>query len=118
MYVIALLGFETNNKYTIKNSVGQKVFYAVEENDCCTRNCCGPMRPFEMKILDNFKNEVIHLSRPLACQSCFFPCCLQVKIFIKLIIINRLKVLFIVRKYCLLKLNIVYNLYLLYQTKL
>lgn len=93
MYVIALLGFETNNKYTIKNSVGQKIFYAVEENDCCTRNCCGPIRPFEMKILDNFKNEVIHLSRPLACQSCFFPCCLQVNIFIKLIIINRLKVL-------------------------
>lgn len=77
-YVTALLGFETNNKYTIKNSVGQKVFYAVEENDCCTRNCCGPIRPFEMKILDNFKNEVIHLSRPLSCQSCFFPCCLQV----------------------------------------
>ncbi|VVC45480.1 Hypothetical protein CINCED_3A000655 [Cinara cedri] len=73
----ALLGFETNNKYKIKNSAGQKVFYAVEDNDCCTRNCCGPIRPFEMKILDNFKNEVIHLSRPLACQSCFFPCCLQ-----------------------------------------
>ncbi|XP_015368430.1 PREDICTED: phospholipid scramblase 2-like [Diuraphis noxia] len=73
----ALLGFETNNKYTIKNSAGQKVFYAVEDNDCCTRNCCGPIRPFEMKILDNYKNEVIHLSRPLACQSCLFPCCLQ-----------------------------------------
>ncbi|CAI6360842.1 unnamed protein product [Macrosiphum euphorbiae] len=73
----ALIGFETNNKYTIKNNAGQKVFYAIEDNDCCTRNCCGPTRPFEMKILDNYKNEVIHLSRPLACQSCFFPCCLQ-----------------------------------------
>ncbi|KAG8281075.1 hypothetical protein J6590_066734 [Homalodisca vitripennis] len=30
-----------------------------------------------MKILDNFKNEVIHLERPLACDSCWFPCCLQ-----------------------------------------
>jgi hypothetical protein len=77
---IALIGFETNNKYTIKNGVGQKVFYAVEDNDCCTRNCCGPIRPFEMKILDNYKNEVIHLSRPLACQSCFFPCCMQVNL--------------------------------------
>ncbi|CAH1738771.1 phospholipid scramblase 2 isoform X4 [Aphis gossypii] len=73
----ALLGFETNNKFTIKNSAGQKVFYAVEDTDCCTRNCCGPSRPFEMKILDNYRNEVIHLSRPLACQSCCFPCCLQ-----------------------------------------
>lgn len=55
----AFVGFETNNKYTVKNSVGQKVYYAVEDNDCCTRNCCGPMRPFDMKIMDNFRNEVI-----------------------------------------------------------
>ncbi|CAH1731042.1 phospholipid scramblase 2-like [Aphis gossypii] len=72
-----LVGFETNNKYSIKNDAGQKVYYAVEENDCCTRNCCDEIRPFEMKILDNYQNEVIHLSRPLACQSCCFPCCLQ-----------------------------------------
>lgn len=73
----AFTGFETQNKYTIKNSVGQKVYYAVEDSDCLTRNCCGPLRPFDMKILDNFKNEVIHLNRPLACDSCWFPCCLQ-----------------------------------------
>lgn len=54
----AFVGFETNNKYTIKNSLGQKVYYAVEDNDCCTRNCCGPMRPFDMKIMDNYRNEV------------------------------------------------------------
>ncbi|XP_075214938.1 phospholipid scramblase 1 isoform X4 [Lycorma delicatula] len=73
----ALIGFESKNKFTIKNSIGQKVFYAVEDSDCCTRNCCGPWRPFEMKILDNYKNHVIHLNRPLACDSCWFPCCLQ-----------------------------------------
>ncbi|XP_031637615.1 phospholipid scramblase 2-like isoform X1 [Contarinia nasturtii] len=73
----AFTGFETNNKFTIKNSLGQKVYWAVEENDCCTRNCCGPSRPFDMKIMDIYKNQVIHLSRPLACSSCFFPCCLQ-----------------------------------------
>lgn len=73
----AFTGFETQNKYTIKNSVGQKVYYAVEDSDCLTRNCCGPLRPFDMKILDNFKTEVIHLNRPLACDSCWFPCCLQ-----------------------------------------
>lgn len=54
----ALIGFETNNKFTIKNSIGQKVYYAVEDTDCLTRNCCGPIRPFEIKILDNFKNQV------------------------------------------------------------
>lgn len=73
----ALIGFETKNKFTVKNSQGQKVFYAVEDSDCCSRNCCGPIRPFDMKILDNFKNQVMQLSRPLACDSCWFPCCLQ-----------------------------------------
>ncbi|KAK9889945.1 hypothetical protein WA026_008754 [Henosepilachna vigintioctopunctata] len=73
----AFTGFETKNKFTVKNSLGQKLYYAVEDSDCCTRNCCGPMRPFDMRILDNFRNEVIHLHRPLACDSCCFPCCLQ-----------------------------------------
>ncbi|KAL1492986.1 hypothetical protein ABEB36_011136 [Hypothenemus hampei] len=73
----ALTGFETKNKFTIKNSLGQKVYYAVEDSDCLTRNCCGPLRPFDMKILDNYRNEVIHLNRLLACDSCCFPCCLQ-----------------------------------------
>lgn len=73
----ALVGWETNNKFTVKNTQGQKVFLAIEINDCCTRNCCGPLRPFEMKVLDNYKHEVIHFERPLACDSCWFPCCLQ-----------------------------------------
>ncbi|XP_067644376.1 phospholipid scramblase 2 isoform X2 [Eurosta solidaginis] len=73
----AFTGFETNNKFSIKNALGQKVYYAVEDNDCCTRNMCGPARPFDMKVFDNFRNEVIHMHRPLACSSCCFPCCLQ-----------------------------------------
>lgn len=73
----ALVGFESNNKYEIKNSIGQNVFYAVEENDCLTRQCCGPLRSFTIRILDNFGQEVITVSRPLKCMSCFFPCCLQ-----------------------------------------
>lgn len=50
---------------------------AVEDTDCCTRNCCGPIRPFDMKVLDVYQNEIIHFYRPLACSSCCFPCCLQ-----------------------------------------
>ncbi|MCL4133686.1 UNVERIFIED_CONTAM: hypothetical protein GTU68_048025, partial [Idotea baltica] len=73
----AVTTFETKNKYKIKNSLGQQVYYAKEDTDCCTRNCCGPKRPFDMRILDNLENEVIHLNRPLACDTCFFPCCLQ-----------------------------------------
>ncbi|XP_021108457.1 phospholipid scramblase 1 isoform X3 [Heterocephalus glaber] len=72
-----LTGFETNNKYEIKNSLGQRVYFAVEDNDCCTRNCCGASRPFTLKILDNLGREVITMERPLRCTSCCFPCCLQ-----------------------------------------
>ncbi|XP_072474334.1 phospholipid scramblase 2-like isoform X2 [Notamacropus eugenii] len=70
-------GFETNNKYIINNSLGQRVYFAAEENDCCTRNCCGSLRPFILKILDNTGREVITCERPLRCVSCCYPCCLQ-----------------------------------------
>ena len=73
-----MTGFETNNKYVVKNSVGQDVFYAAENSSCCARLWCGNIRNFEMTILDNFGEEVIHISRPLACQGCCCPCCLQV----------------------------------------
>ncbi|KAF4519485.1 hypothetical protein B566_EDAN010094 [Ephemera danica] len=75
--VEALLDFETQNRYTIKNSMGQEVYNAKEDTGCLNRICCGTLRSFDIKILDNSKNEVIHLYRPLRCQSCFFPCCLQ-----------------------------------------
>ncbi|CAJ1086173.1 phospholipid scramblase 3b isoform X1 [Xyrichtys novacula] len=73
----AFIGFETNNQYEIKNSLGQKIYKAKEKNDCCTRNCCGSLRSFDMKIKDNSDREVIRLIRPLRCVSCWCPCCLQ-----------------------------------------
>ncbi|XP_053269047.1 phospholipid scramblase 1 [Pleuronectes platessa] len=75
--VEALVGFESNNKYEVRNAMGQNVFYAVEENDCLSRQCCGPVRSFNIHVLDNFGQEVITVTRPLKCMSCFFPCCLQ-----------------------------------------
>ncbi|XP_014440832.1 phospholipid scramblase 1 isoform X3 [Tupaia chinensis] len=72
-----LTGFETANKYEIRNRLGERIYFAVEYNDCCTRNCCGYSRPFTMKIMDNMRREVIILERPLRCNSCFCPCCLQ-----------------------------------------
>lgn len=73
----AFTGFETNNKYEIKNSMGQRVYFAAEDTCCCTRNCCGNNRPFEIQIMDNQGREVIHLSSPLRCDTCWFPCCLK-----------------------------------------
>uniref|UniRef100_A0A673VQN3 Phospholipid scramblase n=1 Tax=Suricata suricatta TaxID=37032 RepID=A0A673VQN3_SURSU len=74
---LILTGFETNNKYEIKNSFGQRIYFAAEDTDCCTRNCCGASRPFTMRIIDNMGREVITLERPLRCDSCCCPCCLQ-----------------------------------------
>ena len=54
-------GWESANKYRIFNTLGQDVFFAREDNDCCTRMCCGPGRPFEMNIVDNLGREVIHI---------------------------------------------------------
>ncbi|XP_062341443.1 phospholipid scramblase 1 [Osmerus eperlanus] len=73
----ALTSFETNNQYEIKNSLGQMIYTAKEDNDCCTRNCCGTLRRFQMKIKDLHDQEVIHIVRPFRCASCCFPCCLQ-----------------------------------------
>ncbi|XP_060951776.1 phospholipid scramblase 2-like [Limanda limanda] len=73
----AFIGFETNNQYEIKNSLGQKIYKAKEKNDCCTRNCCGSLRSFDMKIKDTMDQEVIRLVRPFRCVSCWCPCCLQ-----------------------------------------
>ena len=70
-------GWESANKYRVFNTLGQDVFFAREDNDCCTRMCCGPGRPFEMNIVDNIGREIIHIVRPLRCQACCFPCCLQ-----------------------------------------
>uniref|UniRef100_A0AAY4EGA2 Phospholipid scramblase n=1 Tax=Denticeps clupeoides TaxID=299321 RepID=A0AAY4EGA2_9TELE len=72
-----LIGFETNNQYEVKNSMGQKIFDAKEQTDCCTRNCCGPLRCFDIKITDHNGQEVVRLARPLRCSSCCCPCCLQ-----------------------------------------
>ncbi|XP_046501468.1 phospholipid scramblase 1-like isoform X2 [Equus quagga] len=72
-----ITGFETENKYEIKNSFGQMIYFAKEDTDCCTRNCFGPARPFTLRIVDNLGQEVITMQRPLRCNSCFFPCCLQ-----------------------------------------
>ncbi|XP_038140824.1 phospholipid scramblase 1-like [Cyprinodon tularosa] len=73
----AIIGFERNNKYDIKNTMGQKIYTANEETDCCTRNCIGSLRCFDMKIKDTMDREVIRLIRPLRCIGCCCPCCLQ-----------------------------------------
>ncbi|XDV18462.1 hypothetical protein PO909_024155 [Leuciscus waleckii] len=60
-------GFETNNQYKIKNSIGQEIYHAKENSDCCTRNICGSARCFQMRIKNNVGQEVIRMIRPMRC---------------------------------------------------
>nr|XP_060627535.1 phospholipid scramblase 1-like [Anolis sagrei ordinatus] len=72
-----LTGLETWNRYEIKNDAGQRMYYALEENNFCTLFCWGTARPFTIRIFNNLAQEIIQLTRPLRCSRCCFPCCLQ-----------------------------------------
>ncbi|XP_045591234.1 phospholipid scramblase 2 [Procambarus clarkii] len=76
-FLEVFLGCEMNNKYSLKNSMDQEFLQAKENTDCCSRNCCGPMRAFEMALINSQEQEIIHLSRPYTCIHCCWPCCLQ-----------------------------------------
>jgi hypothetical protein len=74
----AFTGWETNNKYAIKNMMGQQCYYAFEESGCCGKICCKNRRGFDMKIVDNTQREVIHAKRDFNCFAttcCCLACC-------------------------------------------
>lgn len=49
-----LTGWESKNKYAIRNKNGQQCYYAFEESNAWERQCCGSQRGFTMHIVDNF----------------------------------------------------------------
>lgn len=63
----AFTNWETQNRYQIKNSLGQQIFFAHEESDTCHRQCCGPQRGFTMHITDNLNQEVMRIERQFKC---------------------------------------------------
>ncbi|XP_075062244.1 phospholipid scramblase 1-like [Mixophyes fleayi] len=73
----AVTGFETCNQYELRNIMGQRIFTVQERSSVCARLCCGPRRPLTLHVCDYSGREVIHFIRPLKCNSCLFPCCLQ-----------------------------------------
>ncbi|XP_039621649.1 phospholipid scramblase 1-like, partial [Polypterus senegalus] len=84
LYIVQLLelqevflNIESNNRYLIKNSLGQKIYYAAEDSKCCSLLFCGSHRCFAIHITDNFGQIVMDILRPLRCSKCCFPCCLQ-----------------------------------------
>lgn len=72
-----LLPYEQQNKYVIKNTMGQFVFLAVEESNLGQRCCVGTRRAFEMSVRDYRNFEVMRFVRPLKCDCACCFCCLQ-----------------------------------------
>nr|CAH8853118.1 unnamed protein product [Trichobilharzia regenti] len=68
-----ILSFETKNRYTCYNVLGQPVYKCFEESGFCVREFCGSSRPFLLHIVDGNNSEVILARRPFRCDC--FPCC-------------------------------------------
>ncbi|XP_012146865.1 phospholipid scramblase 2 isoform X1 [Megachile rotundata] len=73
----AFIGFETKNRYSVANIRGEPVYYVAEKSGFCGRLCCGTSRSCEFLVVDNNRREVLRMVRPLRCNSCCCPCCLQ-----------------------------------------
>ncbi|XP_072175065.1 phospholipid scramblase 1-like [Diadema setosum] len=63
----AVTGIQMKNKYAVKNSLGQQIYFAFEESSFCHRCCCGAFRGFVLHIVDNMGKEVIKITRPFQC---------------------------------------------------
>ncbi|XP_062988215.1 phospholipid scramblase 1-like isoform X5 [Elgaria multicarinata webbii] len=72
-------GYETLNRYEVKNSLGQWLYFAAEENDDFNLNMYGAFRSFNIKLFDSSNQPVIQLTRAFHCSCCCCPCicCLQ-----------------------------------------
>ncbi|KAM3616692.1 uncharacterized protein V6R79_021815 [Siganus canaliculatus] len=66
----AIFGWKKNNVYFVKNSLGQQVFEAKEENDFSTRQLMGSSRPFTIHLHDNSAREVLTVIRNFNCTCC------------------------------------------------
>lgn len=65
-----LAGWESENKYSVKDQNGNKVFYVGEVSNMCGRQCFGSSRPFTLDVKDNRGLDVLKFERELSC-TCF-----------------------------------------------
>ena len=65
-------------RYQCLNNQGLQVYWAQENTECCTRQCCGSRRPFNIHIHDPTGKQVMTLTRPLRCNSVWCCCILPI----------------------------------------
>lgn len=73
-----MTGFGSNNIYYVFDSRGQILYHAYEMTPLADRAFYGTFRTFDDMILDRDKNQIIHLHRDFAIDSCCCPCFLNV----------------------------------------
>lgn len=69
-----ITGFETNNRYDIKNNIDQMVYIVTEDTDDYTRNAYRNLRPFVLRVTDCLGREIMTMQRPFRCTCCCFCC--------------------------------------------
>jgi len=71
-------GYEGENQFEVTDRFGHQIFFAEEDSNCCTRQCCESQRGFEMKLSDRQGKTAMRISRPFRCDNCWlFPCLSQ-----------------------------------------
>ncbi|XP_020836598.1 phospholipid scramblase 4 [Phascolarctos cinereus] len=69
-----ITGFESNNRYEVKNNMGQMVYMVLEDTDDITRNAYHSIRPFVLRVVDCMGQEIMRMQRPLRYTCCCFCC--------------------------------------------
>lgn len=69
-----MTGYETNNRYDIKNNIDQMVYIVNEDTDDYTRNAYRSLRPFVLRVTDCLGREIMTMQRPFRCTCCCFCC--------------------------------------------
>jgi len=70
-------GFDTPNKYKVMNELGQDLFFAAEQSDCCARACLGKWHPWTMKMMTPDGSQIMNIVRPFRCHAHHICCYLQ-----------------------------------------
>ena len=57
--------FAGENKFEVSDRFGNIFLRAVEDSNCCARQCCDQLRPFQIEIKDKVGHDLIVVRRPL-----------------------------------------------------
>lgn len=78
--ISAMVGMEIEmaNKYNVLDGAGNKIFYAIEETNCCKRQlqngCCHDCAPYDVNILytppGQLQQNFIRMKRGFQCTCC------------------------------------------------